>query len=477
MDDVGGVEGRLKRLSGDLEGIVGKDHVRTDIYTRASYASGALPYDLVKEDLPDVVVQPRDADEVSRVVRYANKNRIPVAVHGSGTSLIDSTRPKCQGIALSTRRLDSMEISEDYMWFECGAGHTIKDAMEELAKVGYFLPINTGSKIVATVGGAVAVNTIGHLTDNIYGKPINNVLGLEVVLPEGEIINTGTKSLRKPAGLDLTRFFVGSEGLFGIITKIRMVLIAKPQTLDIVAFFQKSEDVGYAVSSLYRSGLPLPLDGEFVGEKGARLGCNAKGLDFPEGAMLIARVVGRTSDEASNNAVELCEFLNAQGAIESYTLENDKTREEVWSIRENVMAFGAELGLRGILLIEVNPALPYLADAIADLRQIPEEYGLLKEGELYLYGHLGACSLHAQFAFPYDWPNQKMKMAIREAWEFEEELNIKYEGCGGEWGQSAYRIPFVRKRWGEAGYAMLRRLKEAFDPNNILNPGNLEGDV
>lgn len=463
--------------SGDLKDIVGEEYVATNIFTRMSYAAGALPYDLTKEDLPDVVVQPANAEEISRVLRYANQNRVPVTVHGSGTSLIDGARPKRKGITLTTKRLDSIEINEDYMWFECGAGHIVKDAMEKLAKGGYFLPINTGSKIVATVGGAVAVNTIGHLTDNIYGKPINNVLGLEVVLPTGEIISTGTKSLRKPAGLDPTRFFVGSEGLFGIITKIRMVLIPKPETLDIVAFFAKSEDVGRAVSSLYRSGLPLPLDGEFVGEKGAQLGCEAKGLDFPEGAMLIAQVLGRSSNEASKNATELCEFLKTEGAMESYTLENEKTREDVWSIRENVMAFGAELGLRGILLIEVNPALPYLADAIADLRQLPEEYPLLKEGELYLYGHVGACSLHVQFAFPYDWPNEKMKEAIRQAWEFEEELNIKYEGCGGEWGQSAYRIPFVKRRWGETGYEMLRRVKQAFDPNNILNPGNLEGEV
>ena len=150
---------------------------------------------------------------------YLNKRKIPVYLHGSGTSLGGHSRPKMKGVVLATNRLSWIDINEDYMFVECGGGTICADLMKALDQKGYFFPMNPGSQIVATMGGLIANNTIGHMIDVHYGRPSHRVLGLEVVLPTGEIIETGTKSLRRPAGIDLTRFFASSEGLFGIITK------------------------------------------------------------------------------------------------------------------------------------------------------------------------------------------------------------------------------------------------------------------
>ncbi|HUT72320.1 MAG TPA: FAD-binding oxidoreductase, partial [Desulfatiglandales bacterium] len=186
------------QVAQDLKNIVGNDHVHTDLFERINYADTSLPYDVAQGDLPDCVVQPANAQEISEVLRYANEHKIPVTTYGSGTSLIFGTKPKHRGITLSTERLTSLEINEDHQWFECGAGIKTGQVIRELGKLGYFLPIQT--QIGSSVGGAVSINTLGHLTDNMFGRPVNHVLGLEVVLPTGEIIETGSKCLRRAAG-------------------------------------------------------------------------------------------------------------------------------------------------------------------------------------------------------------------------------------------------------------------------------------
>jgi glycolate oxidase len=469
--------GNLEQLTQSLGNIVGIDQVNTDLFERINYADTSLPYDVEEGDLPDVVVHPGNTQEVAELLRYANQHKIPVTTYGSGTSLIFGTKPKHRGIMMATRRLDFLQIEEDYQWFESGPGVTILRISNEVEKLGYCLPINVGSRMQATIGGAVSVNTVGHLMDYIYGKPVNNVLGLEVVLPTGEIIETGSKTIRRATGWDLTRIFVGAEGILGVITKIRMALFQKPETLDTVAFFKSAEEIGNAFSLMFKKRLPPILDGEFVSEKCCKVGYEAYGLDFPEGAMAITQSMGRTKEEALKNAKEMEKFFRSVGASESFVLEDPKVREQVWGVRENAMRWGKEKGLKGYLAIEVNPPIPFLAQAITDLNHITEgRDDLIGETESYLYGHIGASSLHCLFAFPYSWSIEKMKQVVREIWKVEKDLNIKYDGVGGDWGQLPYRVPFYREKYGELSYEIIKKMKQLFDPNNILNRGNLEGE-
>jgi glycolate oxidase len=386
------------------------------------------------------------------------------------------TKPKHRGITVSTELLTFLEINEDHQWFECGGGMKAGHLIKELGKLGYFLPIQT--QIGSSIGGAVSINTLGHLTDNIFGRPVNNVLGLEVVLPTGEIIETGSKCLRRPAGWDLGRIFIGSEGVLGVITKVRMVLIPMPETADAVGFFKKVEEIGHAVGLLYKSKLPLPMDGEFVGEKACKVGYEALGLDFPEGALAITRSMGRTKEEATENAQEMVKLFKSVGATEAFILEDPDIAKKVWGVRENAMRWGQEKGLKGYLAIEVNPTLPRLAEAMTELTHITEgRNDLIGETEAYLYGHVGSDSLHCLFAFPYGWPTEKMKQVVDEIWNLEKELQLKYDGVGGDWGWLPYRVPLFREKYGETSYELIKKMKQLFDPNNILNRGNIEGDV
>ena len=301
----GSSEGLIQRL----RGIVGENHASTDLFERINYADTSLPYDIEESDLPDIVVHPQNAKEVSEVLKYANQEKIPVTTYGSGTSLIFGTKPKHRGIMMSTRRLDFFQIKEDYQWFESGAGVTIAQIMKEVEKLGYCVPINVGSRMQATIGGAVSVNTVGHLMDYIYGKPVSNVLGLEVVLPSGEIIQTGSKTIRRATGWDLARIFVGAEGILGVITKIRMAFYPSRKRQILLLFLKSRRDRGSAFSLMFRKKLPPIMDGEFVSEKCCKVGYEAYGLDFPEGALAITQSMGRTKEEALKNAKELETFL------------------------------------------------------------------------------------------------------------------------------------------------------------------------
>jgi len=467
----------LEQLAQDLKSIVGEGHVHTDLFERINYADTSLPYDVGKEDLPDVVVQPANAQEISGILKYANEHEIPVTTYGSGTSLMFGTKPKHHGITLSTERLTSSDISEDHQWLECGAGLKTGILIKELGKLGYFLPIQT--QIGSSMGGALTVNTLGHLTDNVFGgRPISNVLGLEVVLATGEIIETGSKCLRRPSGWDLARIFIGSEGILGIITKVRMVLIPMPQTVDAVGFFKTVEEIGGAIGLMYKNKLPLPMDGEFAGKKACKVGYEALGLDFPEGAMAITRSMGRTKEDATRDAQEMVKLFKEAGATESFILEDPEIAEKVWGVRENAMRWGQEKELKGYLAIEVNPALPRLAEAMTELSHITEgRDDLIGQTEAYLYGHVGSDSLHCLFAFPYDWTTERMKQVVNEIWNLEKELQLKYDGVGGDWGWLPYRVPFYREKYGETSYELIKKMKQLFDPNNILNRGNLEGEV
>ena len=465
-----------EQLAQDLKNIVGEDHIHMHLFERINYADTSLPYDVEEGDLPDVVVQPENTHEISEVLKYANEHKIPVTTYGSGTSLIFGTKPKHRGITLSTERLTSFDINEEHQWFECGAGLKTGQAIKELGKFGYFLPIQT--QIGSSVGGAVSINTLGHLTDNIFGRPVNHVLGLKVVLPTGEIIETGSKCLRRAAGWDLARIFIGAEGILGVITKIRMVLIPMPETVDAVGFFKTVEQIGDAVGLMYKNKFPLPMDGEFVGEKACKVGYEALGLDFPEGAMAITRSMGRKKEDARMNAQEMVRLFKEAGATEAFILEDPEIAEKVWGVRENAMRWGQEKGFKGYLATEVNPTLPRLAEAMTELTHITEgRNDLIGETEAYLYGHVGSDSLHCLFTFPYTWGTEKMKQVVNQIWSLEKELQLKYDGVGGDWGWLPHRVPLFREKYGDTSYELIRKMKRLFDPNNILNRGNLEGEV
>ena len=467
---------KLETLLLDLEAIVGKGNVSISIFDRISYALDPMPYDLTPEEIPYAVVKPSSAEEVSEILKYANKHKIPVWVHGSGTALHGATRPKCRCIVLSTSRMKDVKIYEDHEYFECGPGVRVEELSDILEKRGYFLPLMPGSRPVATVGGGIAVNTSGHLVDSCIGKPSDYVLGLQVVLPTGEIIETGTKALRRPAGIDLTRIFVGSEGVLGVITKVRMRLIPKPnEEAQGVAFFKGCLPIARAVVRMYVERTPPPIFTEFMDEKCVEISFSSQGLQYPEeSAVVMVRTMGYMPGEAKWKLKCIFNAFKKENPIEIRVVEDEHEWKQIWACREVVGSLITQK--RGPAITgEIVPALPKLPDAMRDVMELPKKMKTVKNPEMYLYGHIGAPTIHLQLIVPMELSNDERRKFVKEVWEKTEALNIKYGGVGGEWGVTRYRIKFLKEKYGETYYNILLGLKKLLDPNNILNPGNLEG--
>ena len=469
-----------KEVIAKLISIVGKENASDSIYERISYGQDASSPDLEPEKIPIAVVKPQSAQEVSEILKYANEQKIPIYIHGAGTAFKGSPRPKRSGsILLSTQDLSFFEMHEEDLYFEVGAGANQVEIERKLLGHGYFLPMNIGSKYSATMGGAVAVNTIGHMVDICLGKIIDFVMGVEVVLPNGEIIETGTRSIRRPAGLDYTRFFVGAEGLFGVITKVRMRLLPDFKKAHVVGFFPEIADIGHAIMRIYKEKLPPPLYGEFLDNDACAAPFQVRGLGKPKGNMALAITKGHTQEDADRQAAEILRVFKAERAVEAHIVTSPKEQEDYWAARDNILNIyqsteGGEKVVRGGG-IEAAVPLSHLVDMI-NYMKTGHPYALLHEAKLYIYGHVGTCDVHGMWVTPASWEPAKRTRLRREARLLESEINLRWGCASGELGQTGERIAFLRKRYGEAAYSMLMGVKKTIDPNNILNPGNLEGE-
>ena len=464
-----------------LKSIVGEDQVVSDVLDCLAYGGEVVPFDIEEQNIPIAVVKPKSSHEVSKILKYANEIKAPVVVHGSGTSFIFSSRPKKEGsIVLSTSRFNNVEFYEEDGYVEVGAGVITYDLELTLLQRGYMLPMCTGSKLVSTIGGAFAVNTIGHMVDTVAGKPADHALGLEVVLPTGEVIETGTKSLRRSAGIELTKFFVGCEALFGVITKIRMILTPEPSRIFVVGYFKEEEGTGRAVQMMYKEKLPLPLYGELLDFEGAKGGFKLMGLKEPKGAVLLLTIIGDTNEEAIARAQRTIEVIRGEKSfIEANIVQSKEEQEKMWHTRDFVTQL-LQIGEGGIFLgIEVSAPLTRLAELIYYLKnKIDDDLNILKGVPKLgkLLGHVGATALHVGWSVPRDWDNEKRREAFREAFTVEKKINLMFEASCGETGLTAGRIPFFKEKYGKDAYDVLVKIKRVLDPNNILNPGNLEGE-
>jgi len=464
----------VARLAKDLAKIVGKKHVFTDRPTSIVYAKDVMPWDVEEKNVPYAVVRPSNSQEISKVLQYANEKLIPVHVHGSGTSLVGLARPKTRCILLDTARMKEIRVYPERSYFEAGPGAHLAEVRKLLTRHKAMLPVFPGSELVATIGGTIAVNTSAHGVDAALGKPGDYVLGLEVVLPTGEIISTGTESTRRAAGIDPTKFFIGSEGLLGVLTLIRMRLIPLPHFEHIVAYYKSTDDILDTVMEMYRQGIFPPLFFEFLDERAARVGYEAVGLEEPLGAVAMMRVHSWSKVGSEERAGDFIEFMKVGNPIEAKIVKDMEEWDKIWSSRAEAGNYMYRLGTT--FGSEVTPRVDKLKDAYHEAKSVILNLESYKNPEFVSFGHIGAPTIHAYAFIPTkDIPNEVKKAITLEVREKTEELNIKYGGCGGEWGLTAQRVSFLKKRYEEGLYEVLLKLKRAIDPNDILNRGNLQG--
>jgi glycolate oxidase len=244
----------LEELVESLKRIVGKENVITDELELICYSRDMS----VHVGVPDIIIFPNSAEEISKILALANEKNMPVTARGSGTSVTGAVIPIKGGIILDLGKMNNIrEIKCEDRYIVIEPGVICQDVNKALAPYNYFLPPDPGSSAICTVGGMVSTNASGIRAIK-YGTTKDYVLGLEVVLADGTIINTGTKAPKTSSGYDLTRLFVNAEGTLGVITEITFRIIPVPEyTAFSVASFTSIEDAGSAISEIFSSGIPL----------------------------------------------------------------------------------------------------------------------------------------------------------------------------------------------------------------------------
>jgi glycolate dehydrogenase FAD-linked subunit len=452
-----------------LRSIVGAEHVRTDEALRDSYGSDAL-----KRGHPaDAVVLPDGAEEISAIMRLCGAHRVPLVPRGGGTGYTGGAVPMHGGVVLSLERMNRiLELDEENLVVVVEPNvitGAIQDAVE---KVGLFYPPDPASLRTSVIGGNVAECAGGPRAFK-YGTTKQYVLGLQAVLPNGDIVETGGKVVKNVVGYDLTHLLVGSEGTLAVITRIILRLVPKPSVQSTLrATFRTIEDAVQAVSNVIRNRV-VPAAVELI--DGDSLEAVAKYLNMrslaPEGtgALLLLEVDGLA--EAVNEEATRCErACRDAGATEILRARDEAERQEIWRVRRELSP-----ALKVITPIKFNHdvvvpkgRIPQLFDLV---RAIKKEYRL----RIPCFGHAGDGNIHVNIMVT---PGDDDEM--RRAHEAERALFegvVAMEGSiSGEHGIGFAKAKYLSLELDPQTIALMKRVKAAFDPEGVLNPGKIFPD-
>ncbi|SFJ88292.1 glycolate oxidase [Amycolatopsis sacchari] len=448
-----------------LTDIVGFDGVRLAPGELAVYGRDATP---LFEGRPDVVVLPRTTEQVAAVLRLATEHRVPVVPRGAGSNLCAATVPLAGGIVLAlTRMTRILEISNEELLARVQPGVTTARLADAAGARDLLYAPDPGSRTTSTVGGNIAT-CAGGLRGLKYGVTRNYVLGLEAVLPTGEVIRTGGRLWKDVAGYDLTRLLTGSEGTLAVITEATVALLPKPaETGTGVAYFETLSDTCRAVTAILSAGI-VPATLEFLDqncisavEDFARLG-----LRQDAGALLLFGDDGPI-EVVAGNLVRLRKICTEAGALE-VTLAEDVARSDAL-LAARRCSLPALSRLAPLTILEdVTVPRPKLAAMVDQINEIAARYAL----RFATFGHAGDGNLHPTCVLDPD-----DGAAVDRAHKAFAEIfaaAIRLDGTiTGEHGVGAAKLPFLADRLGTDQLRLLGRIKSAFDPAGILNPGKV----
>lgn len=447
-----------------VAGIVGRANVRVSRGDLLPYARDATP---LFHAMPDAVVHPGGTAEIAEILRLATVRGIPVVPRGAGSNLCAGTVALSGGIVLMLTRLDEiLEVSAAELLARVQPGVTTARLAETASAAGLCYAPDPGSRVVSTVGGNVAT-CAGGLRGLKYGVTRDHVLGLEAVLPTGEVVRTGGRLAKDVAGYDLTRLLTGSEGTLAVITEVTVALLPQPPDSGTgVAYFDSLEAACHAVAGVIAAGV-VPATLEFLDGK-----CMAAVEDFAglglradAGAMLLFGDDGPAETVAI--ALERIARICAEGGALEVTLAGDVRAEALLAARRCSLPALSRLGELTILE-DASVPRPRLAEMVGHIDEIAARYELT----FATFGHAGDGNLHPTCVLDPD-DHEAVGRAHRAFAEIFATA-IRLGGTiTGEHGVGAAKLPYLADRIGADQVALLRRIKTAFDPAGILNPGKL----
>ncbi|UOE56269.1 FAD-binding protein [Bacillus sp. CMF12] len=418
--------------------------------------------------IPEIILQPVSTEEVAGIVKVANDMKVPVYPRGRGTSLSGGPLPVHGGMVLDfSRWTQKLIIDPEDTVAIVSPGVITADIDREAQRHGLMYPPDPSSSHVSTIGGNLAENA-GGPRGLKYGVTKDYVLGLEIVTPEGDIIRTGGRTVKNVTGYDLTKLIVGSEGTLGIITEATLQLIPRPQaTQTMMVIFDDIIDAGKAISAVLTSGI-LPSKMEIMDQASIRAVEEFQpiGLPIDVDAIILIELDGHpiAIRDESEQVKQVCLEVGAREAI---IARDEESAVNLWKARKLVSP----------AIVRKKPT-KISEDATIPRSKIPEMFRRLQEIkakyeiDLVVFGHAGDGNLHPNIITDKQDKEEmkRVEKAVAEIFSAAIELGGT---LSGEHGIGTMKAPFMEMELGEAGLDMMKRMKTAWDPNNIMNPGKI----
>jgi glycolate oxidase len=449
---------RLQTIGGRKDVLV----AREDLIPYSFDGTAAL------QQLPGCVVFARSTGEVSAILKLANETKCAVVTRGSGTGLSGGSLPSPDSIVLCLVQMDQIrEIDRANLTVLAEAGVTTQQIADAVGAIGLFYPPDPGSMRISTIGGNVAENS-GGLRGLKYGVTRNYVMGMEIVLPQGEVMWLGNKCVKDVAGYSLKDLFIGSEGTLGVITKVLLRLIPKPQTKKtMVATFARMDQAADTVSAIIAAQI-IPCTLEFLDrmtihcvEDYAKIG-----LPLDCEALLLMETDGHPAVVAEE-AEKMEKICREKGCLELRVAKDDAEALRLASARRTAFSALARVSPTTILEDATVPRSE-LARMIRFVESVAKKYQL----RVGTFGHMGDGNLHPTFLT--DERNQDEMHRVEEAFKEIFDEAIRLGGTiTGEHGIGLAKKSFLPKFAGDAQMRVMRELRRVLDPNGILNPGKI----
>jgi glycolate oxidase len=457
----------------ELRQIVGETNVLYDEPERMIDYGHDEVADEAYAHMPEVVVKPASAAEISAIMRLANRERIPVTPRGAGSGLSGGAVPVCGGILLSSERMNRiLEIDTQNMVAVVEPGLITNELNDAVRDYGLFYAGYPMSRETCFVGGNVAENAGGGRAIK-YGVTGNYVLGLEAVLPTGEIVRLGGKRVKDVTGYDLIHLLVGSEGTLGIFTQVTLKLIPLPAARMVMLIpFGDVPSAIAAVPRLMTGGRLIPTSVEFMDRLSIETTYRYLEQEPPMpgmGAMLLVEVDGPNMEQVEVMCEPIVDLCLEAGALDVYVGNTPANERRMWHVRESIAeAFKAICPVQS--LEDIVVPLAQIPELVERLGELSAQYDVL----IPCYGHAGDGNLHAtpvkKPETPLDEWEEKLPALLVDLYA---EVHRLGGTISGEHGIGHKRIDYLPLVMDPTVIDLQRRIKRAFDPNHILNPGKI----
>lgn len=448
-----------------LISIVTKENFDDSKIERLVYSYDATPN---FQSMPDAVVCPRNAEEVSEILKICNQYGVPIVPRGSGTNLCAGTCPTEGGVVLLFKHMNQiLEIDEENLTITVQPGVITLDLINAIEEKGLFYPPDPSSMKISTIGGNINENS-GGLRGLKYGVTRDYVIGLEAVLPNGDIIRTGGKLAKDVAGYDLTRLFVGSEGTLVVITEATLKLIPMPETRKtMLALYQDLSAAARSVSKIIANKI-IPTTLEFLDQATLKVVEDYAQIGLPTDVQAVLLIEQDGPQEVVERDIDkIAEVCKQEGAV---SIQIAATEEEAMALRTARRAALSAIARLAPTTILEDATVPRseIANMVKAINEITEKYNLT----ICTFGHAGDGNLHPTCAT--DARDHEEMERVEKAFAEIFEKAIELGGTiTGEHGVGAMKAPYLEWKLKKEGIAAMMGIKQAFDPNNIMNPGKV----